>query len=134
MKKFVLWTGILGAISGVGLLVPSIYKLLMPSENPGLLSSLYGMLAVFLGTMLIFCSRDLRHRGTLVVWEGILRVSVFLIIICYGILGVSHLLLVLAGVFDLLIGAIYLVALPRYLGLPLFSLLLDRQDCFKSAA
>jgi hypothetical protein len=127
MQKFVYWTGILGAFSGLGLLFPAISKLLMPSENPGLLPNLYGMLAVFLGIMLIFCSRDLRHRGTLVIWEGVLRVCVFLIIVWYGILGVSHILLVMAGVFDLFVGTIYLVALPRHLGLPLISLLLDRQ-------
>ena len=87
---------------------------------------IFGLMAVFLGVMLILCSRDLHSRGTLVAWEGVLRVGGFLAMAGYGLFGGAGILAAGSGVFDLIVGVIYLVGLPHYLSVSLADLLLDR--------
>ena len=114
-------------ISGAGCQLPGFSAHLMPTERPGMLLHLFGLMALFLGIMLILCSRDLEHRGSLVAWEGMLRLGGFAIMGGYGVFGGGGVQLAIAGVFDLVIGAIYLLWLPRHLGVPLGDLLLDRR-------
>ena len=87
---------------------------------------LFGLMAVFIGIMLMLCSRDLKRRGTLVLWEGLLRVGGFGIMAGYGLLGGAGPSVAATGLFDLAVGMIYLIALPKYLGVGLVDLLLDR--------
>jgi len=68
---------------------------------------IFGSMAMFLGIMLMLCSRDLATRGTLVMWEGILRIGGFSIMAGYGLFGGVGLSSV-SGVIDLIFGAIYL--------------------------
>lgn len=99
---------------------------LMPSAEPGMLLHLSGLMAMFMGLMLILCSRDLRQRGALVLWEGILRVSLFAVMGIYGLFGDGGPRVVMAGVGDLIIGILYFVGLPRHLRVSFVDLLLDR--------
>ena len=91
-----------------------------------MVTHLFGVIAVLTGVMLVLCSRDLKHRGTLVAWEGVLRLVGFGIMTGYGGLHNGGFPLILAGIFDGLVGVAYLVALPRHLGVSLKRLLLDR--------
>jgi hypothetical protein len=79
-KQFILGPGMLSIVAGGGLQIQKLSNIIMPSESAGLLMHLFGAMAIFLGIMLIFCSRDLQHRGCLVVWEGGLMAG-------YGILA-----------------------------------------------
>ena len=127
MKQFVFLTGALGAMTGASLELPALTKLLMPLENSGLLMVLYGFIATFLGVMLVFCSRDLTHRGVLVIWEGILRISLAIIIVGYWLFSSVTVYLLLGGLFDLTVGILYLLWLPKHLCVSLIDLIFDRQ-------
>jgi hypothetical protein len=128
MKQFVFWTGMLSLVAGVAFQFPTIASRLMPSEQQGMLMHVFGLMAMFLGVMLAFCARDLRNRGNLVAWEGVLRLGGFAVMAGYGLFGGAGLLAVVTGTFDLLIGVVYLVGLPRHLGTTLTSLLLDKNS------
>lgn len=93
---------------------------------PGLLLRVFGLVALFLGLMLVLCSRDLKHRGVLVMWEGVLRLVGGSVILGYGILGGCGIATGIAGLGDLAIGIVYLVCLPRHLEVSAMDLLLDR--------
>lgn len=36
---------------------------------------LFGLIVMFLGAMLVLCTQDLKRRGSLVVWDGVLRIG-----------------------------------------------------------
>lgn len=127
MKPCVFWTGIVSVAAGLALQSTSIAPLLMPSAPPGMLIHLFGAMAVFLGIMLILCSRDLDNRAALVAWEGVLRLCGFGIMAGFGLFAGGGMQLVLAGFYDLVIGVAYLALLPRALGITLGDLLLDRR-------
>jgi hypothetical protein len=126
MRKFVFWTGIANILAGVALQFPSVAMKFMPSELTGMVTHLFGVIAILTGVMLVLCSRDLKHRGTLVAWEGVLRLVGFATMTGYGVLCHGGFSITLGGVLDGLIGIAYLVALPRHLGVSLKRLLLDR--------
>jgi len=113
---------------GAALQVPAISLSLMPNHPPGMLTHLLGLVAMFLGLVLVYCSRDLPHRATLVIWEGILRCGGFAVMSGYGYFGGEGMQATVSGFADLAIGAVYLVALPRFVGMPLVDLLLDRRS------
>jgi hypothetical protein len=128
MKRFVFWTGVIDAALGAGFFLPVTAAVLLPGSAQGFLAQMFAAVVIFLGVMLIFCARDLRHRGTLVLWEGILRRASFCIMGAYALSGKSSVPVFLGGLFDLVVGVIYLVSLPQHLGMPLTALLLDRQQ------
>ena len=72
MKRFVFWTGMISVVSGLALQAPIIATRLLPAEPPGMVVHIFGAMAVFIGVMLAFSARDLRNRGVLVAWEGVL--------------------------------------------------------------
>jgi hypothetical protein len=126
MRKFVFWTGMASVLVGAALQCPSVSMQFMPSDPTSIAAHLFGALAFCIGAMLVLCSRDLKHRGTLVAWDGVLRLVGFVIMTGYGVLCDGGFQIALLGLLDGLIGVAYLVALPRYLGVSLTDLLLDR--------
>ena len=76
--------------------------------------------------MLVLCTPDLKRRGSLVVWDGVLRIGLCVLMVGYGLLGGKGDAIAMTGVADFTVGLIYLVGLPRHLGVPLAMLLLDR--------
>ena len=75
MKAFVIWTGVLSILAGTAFQFPMLSAQLMPGAAPAMLPRVFGLMAIFLGVMLVFCARDLTHRGVLVAWEGVLRLA-----------------------------------------------------------
>ena len=126
MRQFVFWTGLSSFLAGLAVQCPPVFEYLRTSEQPGMLLRLFGVMAMFLGAALALCARDLKRRGSIVIWEGILRLGGFAILTGYGVFAKRGTPVALCGILDLIIGAIYLVALPRHLGVPLIDLLLDR--------
>ena len=92
----------------------------------------FGLMAMFLGVMLILCSRDLPRRGSLVAWEGVLRIGGFGVMAGYGIFDGEGAQVAVAGLFDLVVGLAYLVGLPKHLGVSLATLLFDRSVALHS--
>ena len=127
MKPFVFWTGIISVASGIVLQFPFLTSILMPLEQPGMSQNLMGLMAIFIGITLVICSRDLKNRGQIVVWEGVIRLFGFAIMAGYGIFGGKGISLVVIGLFDLVVGVIYLIAIPRHLGVSLKLLIFDKQ-------
>lgn len=113
-------------IAGIGVQLPMSSPYLMPGEQPGMLLHLFGLMPIFLGLMLMLCSRDLPRRGVLVAWEGVLRLGGASVLAGYGLFGGQGAQAAFAGVIDLVVGVVYLVGLPRYLRISLRDLLLDR--------
>ena len=91
-----------------------------------MLLHVFGLMAMFIGATLVLCSRDLTRRGTIVAWEGVLRLGGAAVMGGYGTFGGGGLPMLAAGTFDLVVGLIYLIGLPRHLSSPLLNVLLDR--------
>ena len=92
-----------------------------------MLLHLFGLMAMFLGVMLLFCARDLARRGTLVMWEGVPRLCGGVTMAGFGVLGNGTVIDVGAGLFDFSVAVIHLVGLPRFLGVSFGDLLWDRR-------
>jgi len=127
MEKFVFWTGIYDLAVGIGFFIPGMAAALGIKEPESLFFSWSpALLVLYLGVLLIFCSRNLRARGTLVYWEGILRVVGFFLLAGFGFIGDLGFMLGVMGIVDLVIGIGYLVGLPRALNTTHADLLWDR--------
>jgi len=127
VKKFVFWTGIYDLLVGIGFFFPSLAPLLGVQQPESLFFSWSpALLTTFLGVMLILCSWNLTARGTLVYWEGILRLVGFLMLGYFGFIGGLGLAIGVMAVIDLVIGVVYLVGLPKALKVSHLDLLLDR--------
>lgn len=116
----------ISVVSGLSLQFSQIAQLLMPTEQAGMVMHLFGAMAVFLGVMLIYCSRNLHARGVLVAWEGVLRLFGCAIMVYFGVLGGAGVMAVASGLFDGAVGIAYLIWLPRHLQCQVGDLLFDR--------
>jgi hypothetical protein len=132
MRRFVFWTGVANVLAGIALQLASVSMKFIPTEATTMVPRLFGAIAFLTGAMLVLCSRDLKGRGTLVAWEGVLRLVGFVAMTGYGVLCHGGFPIALAGLLDGLIGVAYLYALPRHLGVSLASLVLDRNGTDKS--
>ena len=127
MKKFVFWTGIYNIVLGLGFLLPPLVDFLqVPAPESGVWVRLPAVLVIFLGVFLIICSRNLRARASIVYWEGIGRIVVFLLLAGYGFFGGLGIAMAFVGIIDLLIGLGYIFGLPRELDVTASQLLTDK--------
>ena len=125
MQSFVLWTGIYDLLAALPILIPRLFPGELPDAG-ALWTTISGVSTLFMGALLFLCSRRLAERAPLVAWRGVLRIAagtIFLGYIVYGGIGAD---LLLAAVLDIVIGAIYLLGLPRALGTTLAAVLCDR--------
>jgi hypothetical protein len=126
MVKFVFWTGVYNILLGLGFLFPPMLDILrVPAPESGVWVQLPATLVIYLGILLILCSRDLRSRASIVWWEGILRFAAFLLLAGYGLFGGLGISMAIVGTIDLVIGLVYVFGLPRSLGLEASQLFLD---------
>jgi hypothetical protein len=126
MKKFVFCTGAYNILLGLGFLFPPLVKFLgVTAPESGVWLQLPATMVIYLGILLILCSRSLRSRASIVLWEGILRIVIFFLLAGYGFFGGLGISMVLIGTVDLVIGLIYVFGLPRFLGVNGGQLLLD---------
>jgi hypothetical protein len=128
VKKIVFLTGIINILTGLLFLVPDALALagIRAPENTFWLA-LPALFMVFLGIILIYSSRDLGHRATVVFWDGMSRVAAFFIFGWFGIFGGMGFMMVVLGAADLSIGLVYFIGLPRSLGRGFLDILLDRR-------
>jgi len=127
MQRFVFWTGVYNVVAGACFLFPGFVKLIgvsLPSSDFWLWFPAAAV--IYLGVLLILCSRNLPARAPLVYWEGILRIVAFFLFGGFGFFGGLGIMLGVIGTIDLVFGLIYLVGLPIALRTGATNLLLDR--------
>ena len=128
MKNFVFATGVFNILFGLVVQTDFGVAAIWPGISPGMVTHLFGVAAAFFGVILIVSSRDLKHRGVLVAWEGVLRLVGCLVMAYYALYkgyGIETLLL---GAADGVLGLIYLSVIPRHLGVSLRHLLIDQHS------
>ena len=127
MPKFIFWTGVYNIVLGLGFLLPPLVEFLqVPAPASGFWVRLPATIVIYLGIMLVICSKKLRERASIVYWEGILRVALFLLLAGYGFFGGIGFAMALVGIVDLVIGLGYVLGLPRSLEVRAGDLLMDR--------
>lgn len=127
MQKFVFWTGVYNIVLGLGFLLPPLVEFLqVPAPASGFWVRLPATITIYLGIMLVVCSRKLRERASIVYWEGILRIVLFFLLAGYGFFGGIGFAMALVGIVDLVIGLGYVLGLPRSLEIRAGDLLMDR--------
>lgn len=128
MKKFVFLTGILNVILGILFALPGVMQTagIQPPENPFWLM-FPAIFLFFLGIILIYSSRDLENRATIVFWDGLSRVAAFLGVSWFGLFAGMGFFIVIAASADLVIALVYFIGLPRVLDRSFTSILLDRR-------
>lgn len=116
LKMFILITGIGDAGAGLMMFFPSLVSDLgLAPPVPGFWMYLVGLFLITIGIILVICVMDLEKRAAIVYWDGILRISAFVLFVYAGIfdgLGVPG---VLIGIADLTIGLVYCIGLPKAL-------------------
>lgn len=117
MKAFVFWTGIMNFSFGLGFMFPAMAQYLGEVAPTLVWSQLLGVILMFLGVILVLCSRDIERYATIICWEGVVRIAGFLVMGGHGFLGDAGVSIGFAGVLDLLIGGGYLIGLSRSLNL-----------------
>ncbi|MGZ8214217.1 MAG: hypothetical protein ACXWTP_06930 [Methylosarcina sp.] len=128
MVTFVHWTGIYnGALAGT-LLFPPIYRALGLNIPAPLWGWLVAGFLAYTGAALILATRDLRRRASFVYWESLLRYVAALLLIPAGLFGDLGLIAVPLRLVDLAIGLVYMLGLPKELGLSHRALFCDRLD------
>lgn len=126
MQRFVFATGIYNILLGVTFYIPFLPEVLGIRMPPSLFWILLpATLAMGLGVMLIYCSRDLQHRAVVVLAEGMLRLAAGVLFIIYGFFGGIGVVAGIVGIIDIVVGVAYLVGIPRYLGQSLVAVLQD---------
>lgn len=128
MQNFVFWSGIYNAGLALVLTCPPVYRLVglnIPAPLWGWL--LAGFLA-FTSVVLILAARNLRSRAVFVYWESILRYIAALLLVPAGLFGDLGLIAIPLGLGDLAIGLVYMIGLPKELGVSHCALLCDRFD------
>ncbi|PKN33779.1 MAG: hypothetical protein CVU61_11725 [Deltaproteobacteria bacterium HGW-Deltaproteobacteria-19] len=129
MKVFVFITGMMNVLGGILFAMPGAL-LLAGIEAPAnrfwlLLPALF---LFFLGIILIYSSRDLAHRATIVFWDGFSRVTAFAVFVWYGLCAGMGAMLAVLGVVDLAIALVFFIGLPRVLHRDFLSILFDHRD------
>ena len=126
MTSFVFWSGVYNAGLALMLMFPPIYRALGLNTPTPFWGWLLGSFLAFTSVVLILSSRDLRRRASLVYWESFLRYAAALLLIPAGLFGDLGLIAVPLGLADLAIGLVYMIGLPKRLGVSHQVLLLDR--------
>ena len=126
MTKFVFWSGVYNGVLGLTLMFPPVYRALGLNIPAPLWGWLVGGFLAYTSAVLILASRSLGRRASLVYWESFLRYAAALLLIPAGLFGDLGLIAVPLGLADLAIGLVYMIGLPKELGVAHQVLLRDR--------
>ncbi len=126
MSNLVFWSGVYNFVLAVFLLFPPLYRALGLNVCEPFLAWLIAGFLAYTSAVLIYASRELSRRATLVYWESLLRYVAAMILIPAGLFGDMGLIASLIGLGDLSIGLVYAFGLTNELGVSHRGLLLDR--------
>jgi hypothetical protein len=128
MQKFTFWTGVYNAGLAIFLLFPPLYR----GVGLNICDPVWGWLIAgflaFCAAVLILASRNLRQRAAFLYYESLLRYIAALVLVLAGLFGDVGLIAVPLGLGDLAIGLVYMIGLPKELGLSHSALLCDRHS------
>ncbi|MFQ5899039.1 MAG: hypothetical protein ACE5JN_12460 [Candidatus Methylomirabilia bacterium] len=126
MAAFVFWTGIYNIVAAISFFFPRFLHMLR-IQTPGSVfwTELIAVVVIYLGIVLILCSRKLAARASIVYWEGYTRVMAFLLMAWFGFFGGIGFLVGILGIIDLVFGLVYIFGLPSALNTTHGKLLLD---------
>ena len=128
MQKFTFWTGVYNAGLAIFLLFPPLYR----GVGLNICDPVWGWLIAgflaFCAAVLILASRNLRQRATFLYCESLLRYIAALVLVPAGLFGDVGLIAVPLGLGDLAIGLVYMIGLPKELGVSHRALLSDSID------
>ncbi|QWW72349.1 hypothetical protein [Rhizobium sp. WYJ-E13] len=125
MSLFVILTALYSIYAGVRANI-RVYQASGLGPPQAMMGSVFGCMAVFIGVLLVLCARDLQNRGSIVMWEGVLRLVAGSIMMFFTMKDTSGTMARSRPLFDLIVGGIYIVALPIALERSPLYLLLDR--------
>lgn len=128
MKGFVFWTGVVNFSFGLAFMFPSIASSIGSTAPHTLWAQLMGVILVFLGIIVMFCAQDLQRYAPIICWEAGLRIAGFLVMTWHGIIGDAGLSVFYSGVLDGFVGIVYLIGVPRAVGLSLRQLMFGFLD------
>jgi len=128
MCSFIYWSGVYNAGLAFLLLFPPLYRALGLNICAPIWGWLIAGFLAFTSAVLILASRELSQRASLVYWEALLRYIAAILLIPAGIFSDIGLIAVPMGLGDLAIGLIYMIGLPKELGLSHSALLYDRRS------
>ena len=126
MSSFVFWTGVYNVALAFLLLFPPLYRALGLNVCTPVWSWLIAGFLAYTSVALIYASRDVTRRATLVYWEALLRFVAALVLIPAGVFGDIGLIAAILGLGDLSIGLAYVFGLTKELGRSHEDLLFDR--------
>ena len=126
MSFFVFWSGAYNAGLAFLLVFPSLYRALGLNICAPALGWVIANFLAYTSVVLIFASRDLARRGSLVYWEGLSRYVAAIVLIPAGLFGDLGPIAALLGLCDLVIGLVYAFGLTKELGVSHSALLFDR--------
>ncbi len=127
MAAFVFWTGIYNILVAIAFFFPAVLQTFgIQTPSSVFWAELIAVIVIYLGIVLILCSRKLAARASIVYWEGYTRVAAFLLMGWFGFFGGIGLLVGVLGIVDLVFGLIYIFGLPSILNTTHGKLFLDR--------
>lgn len=126
MSQFVFWSGVYNGGLALFLLFPLLYGALGLNFPAPFWGWLVGGFLAYTGAALILASRNLSQRASFVYWEAFLRYIGAILIVPAGLFGDLGLIAVPLGLVDLGIGLVYMIGLPKELGVSHQGLLFDR--------
>jgi hypothetical protein len=126
MSFFVFWSGVYNAGLAFLLVFPPLYRALGLNICSPALGWVIANFLAYTSVVLIFASRDLTRRGSLVYWEELSRYVAAIVLIPAGLFGDLGPIAALLGLADLIIGLVYAFGLTKELGVSHSALLFDR--------
>jgi hypothetical protein len=126
MSPFVFWSGVYNSGLALLLLFPPLYRALGLNFPAPFWGWFVGGFLAYTGAALILASRNLSQRASFVYWEAFLRYIAAILIVPAGLFGDLGLIAAPMGLVDLGIGLVYMIGLPKELGVSHQVLLLDR--------
>ena len=124
-KTFVLITGLLNFPIGMGIIVQALIK----SEPESLVNTVVlGAFILFAGAVLVWVSRDLNGRGSVLVWAGLVRLTAVAGVAYTFTIGSVPIEQLVISSMDLIVALIYFVGVTRHTGVSFVSLLTGKAD------
>ncbi len=105
------------------LFYPPVYRSLGINLTQPVWGWLIAGFLLYTSATLIFCSRDLKTFGGLILWEGLLRFFAAALLIPAGCFGGYGLLTAVLGLTDLIWGVVFFVIVPKSTGMSAGALL-----------
>lgn len=122
-QKIVLITGILNFPIGLMMIVPALLK---PDPESLITTVVVGAFIMFAGTTLIWSTKDLQTRASIVVWNGLVRgIGVLSVVYTTTIGIVPTEQLVVTGL-DFILFLIYIIGSVKITGISFINLLLAK--------